>query len=115
MTRAMTEKQRVAVEAMEAAAQQGVSLSEYARVHGLAVREIYAALAVLRRKGVLPPSSGGTRSEFVAVRVSPSPHRSDGGEVLCRIMHRGVTIECLRWPEPHWLAALSAGSADAAA
>ena len=103
MTSVLTEKQRVAVEAMEAAAQQGVSLSEYARIHGLAVREIYAALTALRRKGVLPPSSGGTRSEFVAVRMAPSPHRSEGGGVLCWIVHAGVAIECLRWPEPHWL------------
>ena len=114
MTSAMTEKQRVAVEAMEAAGQQGVSLSEYARVHGLAVRELYAALTALRRKGVLPPSNSGTRSEFVAVRVAPSPQRSDGG-VVCRIVHRGVAVECLAWPAPQWLAALSAGSSDAAA
>lgn len=122
MTRGITEKQRVAMAAMEAAGQRGVSLSEYARTHGLVARDLYSALTALRRKGVLGPAAGDARSEFVAVRVAqpvagttPSAQRWDGSDVVCRIVGMGFAIECLRWPEPRWIAALSTGSADAAA
>lgn len=90
-TTAMTEKQRRAVEAMEAARSEGCTLTEYARAQGLVIREIYDALACLRRKG------GATG-------------------VLCRIVHAdGYLIECLQWPEPRWLASLNSRTTDAAA
>lgn len=121
-TAAMTEKQRRAVDAMEAARSQGCSLTQYAKAQGLAVREIYDALAALRRKGVLPKPVDRPKSKFVSVRVAPAstaltaaarPLGTSG--VLCRIVHAGgYAIECLQWPEPRWLAALSSGSADAA-
>lgn len=123
-TAAITEKQRRALEAMEAAREQGCSLTEYARAHGLVIREVYDALAALRRKGVLPKPPGRRKSKFVSVRVAPASTttiaalRSPGASsVLCRIVHAsGYAIECLQWPEPRWLAALStgAGSTDAA-
>jgi hypothetical protein len=122
-TAAMTEKQRRALEAMEAARQQGCSLTQYAKAHGLAVREIYDAVAALRRKGVLSKPAGRRKSKFVSVRVAPASSslmlaRSLAASgVLCRIVHAsGYAIECLQWPEPGWLAALSSasGSTDAA-
>jgi hypothetical protein len=122
-TTAMKEKQRRALEAMEAARQQGSSLTEYAKAQGLEVREIYDALAALRRKGVLPKPVTHARSKFVSVRVAPASTatiaatRPSGGAVVCRIVHAGgCAIECLQWPEPRWLAALSSqsGSTDAA-
>jgi hypothetical protein len=59
MTTAMfTEKQRQAVEAMEGARSEGVALSRYAKAHGLIIRELYDAIACLRRKGLLPPHGG---------------------------------------------------------
>lgn len=119
----MTEKQRRALDAMEAARQQGCSLTQYAKAQGLVVREIYDALAALRRKGVLPKPVGRTKSKFVSVRVAPvstamtaAPPPGASG-ALCRIVHApGFAIECLQWPEPRWVPALSAssGSADAA-
>lgn len=123
-TAEMTEKQRRALDAMEAARQQGCSLTQYAKAQGLAVREIYDALAALRRKGVLPKPSRRSKSKFVSVRVvsastamtaAARPFGASG--VLCRIVHApGFAIECLQWPEPRWVAALSAssGSTDAA-
>jgi hypothetical protein len=122
MTTVMTEKQRRALEAMEAAGEQGCSLTQYAKAQGLAVREIYDALAALRRKGVLPKPVGRPKSKFVSVRVASTAMtaaaRPPGAlGVLCRIVHApGFAIECLQWPEPRWVAALSAisGSADAA-
>ncbi len=121
-TAAMTEKQRRALEAKEMARQQGCSLTEYAKGQGLVVREIYDALAALRRKGVLAKAAGEPKSKFVSVRVAPvstiAPVRPPGvSGVLCRIVHAGgYAIECLQWPEPGWVAALNAGagSTDAA-
>lgn len=123
-TAAMTEKQRGALEAMETAHQQGCSLTEYAKAQGLVVREIYDALAALRRKGVLPKAAPRTKSKFVSVRVAPASTATiaaarapDASSVVCRIVPAsGYAIECLQWPEPGWLAALSSasGSTDAA-
>lgn len=129
-TAAMTDKQRRALEAMEAARQRGCSLTEYAKAEGLVVREVYDALAALRRKGVLPKPSRGSKSKFVSVRVAPASASASASAsmmptgrplgvsgVLCRIVHAtGYAIECMQWPEPRWVAALSAGagSTDAA-
>ncbi len=124
-TAAMTDKQRRALEAMQGAREQGCSLTEYAQARGLAVREIYDALAALRRKGELPKAKREAKSRFVSVRVEPTSTamiavtRAPGvSGVLCRIVHTsGCVIECLQWPAPGWVAALSSasGSTDAAA
>lgn len=114
----MTEKQRHAVEALEGARSEGVTLSEYAKGHGLAVRELYDAIAALRRKGVLAkPVSKRASGRFVAVGIAeraPPAMNSISSAPLCRIVQRGCVIECLQWPPSSWLAALTAGSSDAA-
>ena len=56
MSETMTEKQRVAVEALEAARRAGVPLSDYAKAKGLELRPVYDAIAALRRRGALPRS-----------------------------------------------------------
>lgn len=123
MTATMTGKQRQAVAAMEAARSQGCSLTDYAKANGLDVRRIFAILTMLRRRGLLPTSGRQRRSPFVAVRVQPAAtpsvaipsSLSAGSSVVCRIVPRsGEVIECLQWPPPHWVAALSTGSTDAA-
>jgi hypothetical protein len=116
----MTEKQRRAIEAMEGARSEGVALSDYAKAHGLVIRELYDAIAGLRRNGLLAkPARTKGHSRFVAVRVAPeraSPKASSAVSVpLCRIVQpSGVVIECTQWPSPGWLAALVPGSSDAA-
>lgn len=97
---AMTDRQQRAMAAMEAARKEGCSLTEYARAQGLAVRELYDALAALRRRGVLPGSGRKTRSKFVAVRVEqPIAREPEAPGMLCRIVHSGgCVIECLQWP-----------------
>lgn len=118
-TAEMTEKQRAAMEALQSARREGKSLNEYAKAHGLAIWELYNALACLRRKGVLPRSerSKKPRGKFVAVQVVPErqvPSRSANG-MICRLVHRsGYVIECAQWPPPSWLAALARESSDAA-
>src|SRR5690606_32066072 len=108
---------------MEAARSQGCSLTDYAKANGLDVRRIFAILTMLRRRGLLPSPGRKQRSPFLAVRVQPtatSPTAipsslSAGSSVVCRIVPRhGEVIECLQWPPPNWVAALNAGSTDAA-
>jgi len=81
-TGAMTEKQRRALEAMEAARRQGCSLTEHAKAQGLAVREIYDALAALRRKGVLPKAAREPKSKFVSVRVTHGARANHAARLL---------------------------------
>ncbi len=115
----MTEKQQRAMEAIEGARREGVTLSDYAKTHDLVIRELYDAIAALRRKGQLAkPARKKAPSRFVAVRVAPertSLVASTGASVpLCRIVQpSGVMIECAQWPPASWLAALAPGRADA--
>jgi len=55
----MTEKQRLAVEAMEGARSEGISLSDYAKARGLVTRELYDGIAGLRRKGSIAVENVG--------------------------------------------------------
>jgi hypothetical protein len=114
----MTEKQRRAIEALQCARTEGVALSEYAKTHGLAIRELYDAIAALRRRGVMPkPMRRKSRGRFVAVRVVPERASSSAGlsVPLCRIVHAsGCVIECTQWPPPSWVASLGTSSPDAA-
>jgi hypothetical protein len=116
----MTEKQRQAVDALEAARREGATLTAYAKGNGLAIGDLYSTLAGLRRKGLLPRPTREPRSKFVAVRVEAPPPilgRAPGsGAVVCRIVHAdGYLIECTQWPPPSWLNALSRERKDAAA
>ena len=116
----MTEKQRQAVEALEEARREGVTLTAYAKTKGLAVGELYGTLAGLRRKGLLPKAAHKPRSKFVAVRVEAPPpvlgRVAGSGAVVCRIVHtEGYLIECTQWPPPSWLNELTRELKDAAA
>jgi hypothetical protein len=121
MTATFTEKQRQAIEAMEGARGEGVALSKYAKTHGLVIRELYDAIACLRRKGLLSKPTRKAKSKFLAVRVvgRSGPARASPSQptiaVVCRIVcPRGPLIECTQWPPPTWLAAFTAEPADAA-
>jgi hypothetical protein len=114
-TATMTEKQRMAFEALQGAKREGKTLTDYAKAHGLEIRELYDSLACLRRKGLLPPGVRKPRSKFVAVRVAaePMPPRTAGA--VCRVVTRdGYVIECAQWPPASWLASLARSAADAA-
>lgn len=130
MDETLTQKQREAVEALEGARRAGVSLSDYAKAKGLEVRPVYDAIAALRRRGALAPPDRGpqrkplrkSKSKFVAVRVTSSSSafgevgRAARGGLVCRLVRtEGGAIECSEWPEPKWVAAVLAGSKDAAA
>lgn len=126
MTEKLTQKQRVAVEAVEAAKQAGMTLSDYAKAQGLEVRPVYDAIAALRRRGALAgsdrPRKREGKSRFVAVRVRnssvPLPEVSQAARcgLVCRLVWaQGWVIECGEWPAPSWVSAVLAGRGDAAA
>lgn len=123
MTAKLTDKQRQAIECMEGARSEGVALSAYARARGLEVRELYDAIAALRRKGALPAAVPRAKKSFMAVRVAanPAPASLDAAAVegrsalLCRVLiGAGAVIECREWPPAGWLAALIAERGGAA-
>ena len=100
----LTEKQRRGMDAFEAAHKAGVPLSEYAKSQGLDARELYDAIARLRKRRVLPATERPHRDRraFVAVKVVGSgPRNMDvaragpRGGMVCRLVHAGsFVIEC---------------------
>jgi hypothetical protein len=123
MTQTLTEKQRVAAEALEGAQRAGVPLSDYAKAKGLELRPVYDAIAALRRRGALPGTDRPRKrkSKFVAVRVRssplPIPEVGEAGRsgMVCRLVcAHGWAIECGEWPPPSWLSAVLPGRQDAA-
>ncbi len=124
---AMTMKQRTAVAALEAARAAGVSLVDYACANDLVVRELYDAIAALRRRGALPPAAASrpreptrARDRFLPVRIVSSAPLATAtaprGGAVCRLVHpNGLALECAQWPPVEWLSAVwSAGRGDAA-
>jgi hypothetical protein len=120
----LTQKQQVAVEALEAARQAGMTLSDYAKAKGLELRPVYDAIAALRRRGALPGTDRPRKrkSRFVAVRVTsssvpvPEVGRATRSGLVCRLVcAQGWAIECGEWPAPSWVSAVLAGRGDAAA
>jgi hypothetical protein len=122
MSKGLTEKQRTAMAATEAASAAGLTLSAYSKAQGLNVREVYDAIAALRRSGVLPPTDKPRprKSAFVAVRVVNAPRSSPAispprAGMVCRLSCAGgLVIECGEWPPAVWLLSLSSGLRDAA-
>jgi hypothetical protein len=122
MMKDLTEKQRTGMAAAEAARTAGLTLSAYCTAQGLNVREVYDAIAALRRSGVLPRAerSQARKGEFVAVRVvkpqEPSPAMTPPRPgMVCRLVHAsGLVIECGQWPPAGWLLSLTSGLRDAA-
>lgn len=122
MTKGLTEKQRTAMAATQAAGAAGLTLSAYSKAQGLNVREVYDAIAALRRSGLLPPTNKARlrKGAFVAVRVVNAPQSSPTispprAGMVCRLIHAGgLVIECGEWPPAAWLLSLSSGLRDAA-
>jgi hypothetical protein len=107
----MTELQRQALEHLGKARQEGLSISAYARAHGIAAQRIFDAVARLRRRGALPDHSV-KRGKFIAVKIAAPPINN---AAVCRmLMPGGLAIECLQWPPRTWLESLTR-TPDAAA
>ena len=123
-TRKLTERQRQALEAVEAAHAAGTGLSAYARASGLDPRRLHDAVTGLRKRGMLPATTRPRKRKngFVAVQVVSTPTRLPAVPrptaregMVCRLVHAcGFVIECGEWPPPAWLAAVTAERRDAA-
>jgi len=101
----MTELQREALEHLEKARQEGLSISAYARTHGIPAQRIFDAVARLRRRGALPDHSV-KRGKFIAVKIAPPPSISNA--TVCRMLTPGgLVIECVQWPPRTWLESLT--------
>jgi hypothetical protein len=123
MAKDLTDKQRTAMAALQAARGSGVGLSEYARAQGLNARQVHDSVAALRRRGVLPPTDRPRprKSAFVAVHVVNTPHSSSAMAsaprtgMVCRLIHAsGLIVECGEWPPAALLMSLASGQRDAA-
>jgi hypothetical protein len=98
------------MERMQEAQNEGVSLPDYYRAHGLSMAMLYKVRRQLVQKGIVPPPRQEQRvsgpDKFVQVRVQASLGGAElavGGPV-CRLRHpSGWLIECGTWPQPQWL------------
>lgn len=119
MARRLTDKQRVALEAVQAAQAAGLGLNAYAQANGLNVRQIYDATTALRKQGLLPPTSTPRlrrrKAAFVAVDVVSGRPAQPRTGMVCRLLHpSGVVIECGEWPPATWLSSVMAERAGVA-
>ncbi|TAK55876.1 MAG: hypothetical protein EPO25_02615 [Gammaproteobacteria bacterium] len=123
MSKDLTDKQRLAMDALQGARSAGMRLSAYARLNGLNARQLRDSVVTLRRRGVLPPTDRPRprKAAFVAVRVVNTPPSSSmllspsRTGVVCRLIHAGgLVIECGEWPPTAWLLSLASGRRDAA-
>ena len=107
----MTELQRQSLEHLERARGEGLSVSAYARAHGIPAQQIYDTVGRLRRRGDLNDKPSKRRDKFIKVKISASAPLSS--TAVCRMLiPGGLVIECLQWPPRSWLVEL--GRADAA-
>lgn len=127
MNQDLTEHQRKCLEHIRQAQALDLSLSEYARAHGLGVRMLYDAAVQLKDKGViagagrpgrLPKgrSEDGTTAEqspFVAVCLESQNEEKDAFVGVLRLNHaRGHVLEFGSWPPAEVMAAILAGERD---
>ena len=99
------------LERMQEAQNEGVSLTDYYRAHGLSMAMLYKVRRQLIQKGIVPPRRGPQQTvsgpgKFVQLRVQESLAEAEltvRGPV-CRLRHpSGWLIECGMWPEPQWI------------
>lgn len=123
MARDLTDKQRTAMDALQAARSAGLGLSAYAKAHGLNARQLHDSVVALRRRGVLPPTDRPRprKASFVAVHVvnaarsSPATALPARTGMVCRLVHAsGFVLECGEWPPASWMLSLTTGHPDAA-
>ena len=97
------------LERMQEAQNEGVSLPDYYRAHGLSMAMLYKVRRQLVQKGIVPPTRHQQQmvsgpDKFVQVRVQESLGGTAVRGPVCRLRHpSGWLIECGMWPQPQWL------------
>lgn len=128
MDQDLTDHQRRCFEHISQARTLKMSLSAYARCHGLGVRMLYDAVVRLKEKGVIagdvkaigsakPRSQAGDdkeeKSAFVAVRIEPS--KTQNFVPVLRLNHvQGHVLEFGSWPPPEVMTTILTGGRDVA-
>ena len=127
MDQELTEHQQRCFEHLKQARTLKMSLSAYARCHGLGVRMLYDAVVRLKEKGVIagavnPFERSRARSEavadrekspFVAVRIEPA--KAQNFVPVLRLNHvQGHVLEFGSWPPPEVMTAILTGGRDIA-
>ena len=102
----LTDWEQQTLEHLQQAQERRVTLRDYAAQSGVNVQELYSGKARLRRKGFWPTRRAQPpQAELLAVRVMPEIKAGDA--LVCRLTGpNGWVIECCRWPETKWVAAL---------
>ena len=92
----LTERQQYWFDHLAAAEASGVSLKDYAHVHGLAVQSLYSGKQTLKRRGAWPPAGDTVslcRAEVVESDTPVGGARS-AMPVSCRVhLRNGVVVE----------------------
>lgn len=97
------------MERMQEAQNEGVSLADYYRAHGLSMAMLYKVRRQLVQKGIVPPTRQQEQTvsgpeKFVQVRVQELGAELAVSGPVCRLRHpSGWLIECGMWPEVQWL------------
>lgn len=125
----LTKHQRHCLEHLRQAEALDMSLTEYARAHGVKVRMLYDAVVHFRRRGMMAKAvkvSGPRKpreerqstelaSPFVAVRLEPEPAAAGRSCPVLRLQHvGGHVLEFGAWPAADLLKAILAEGRDAA-
>ena len=125
----LTKHQRHCLEHLRQAEALGLSLTEYARAHGVKVRMLYDAVVHFRRTGMMAKTEKGEEprkpraerksteltSPFVAVRVEPEQAPMGRPFPVLRLQHvGGHVLEFGAWPAADLLKAILAEGRDAA-
>jgi hypothetical protein len=108
----LTAAEQQYLERAKTAEGEGMSLAQYYRANGLSVYSLYNVRRRLVKKGVVArgraawSTARAKADSFVAVRVVKPTEA--GSSSVCRLRHpSGWVIECVNWPEPSWMAALT--------
>ena len=125
----LTEHQRHCLEHLRRAQALDMSLTEYARAHGVKVRMLYDAVVHFRRTGMMAMAVKGAQprkprverksteltSPFVAVRVEPEQAPMGRSFPVLRLQHvGGHVLEFGAWPAADFLKAILTEGRDAA-
>jgi hypothetical protein len=123
MAEMLSEREQKCLEHVKQAQELGVSFAEFCRSFDLNVNTWYSVRQGLVRKGLIDGRPRTDEPEelkeatpvpagFAEVHIAPM---AAVPAVMCRIRHpNGWVIECVRWPEASWMAALFAASERAA-